>query len=108
MKFRFQWNAPILISPHNPDVVYTTSQVVHRTTDGGMSWDVISPDLTRNDKRRQQYSGGEGVSRDNTGVEVYSTIFAFEESQTTPGLIWTGSDDGWCTSRVTTARRGRT
>ena len=94
MKFRFQWNAPILISPHNPDVVYTTSQVVHRTTDGGMNWDVISPDLTRNDKRRQQYSGGEGVSRDNTGVEVYSTIFAFEESQTTPGLIWTGSDDG--------------
>jgi photosystem II stability/assembly factor-like uncharacterized protein len=94
MKFRFQWNSPILISPHNPDVVYTTSQVVHRTTDGGMNWDVISRDLTRNDKRRQQYSGGEGVSRDNTGVEVYATIFAFEESLTTPGLIWTGSDDG--------------
>ena len=94
MKYRFQWNAPILISPHTPDTVYTTSQVVHRTRDGGMNWDVISPDLTRNDKRRQQYSGGEGITRDNTGVEVYATIFAFEESPTTPGLLWTGSDDG--------------
>ena len=54
----------------------------------------ISPDLTRNDKRRQQYSGGEGITRDNTGVEVYGTIFAFEESPTTPGLLWAGSDDG--------------
>lgn len=94
MKYRFQWNAPIRISWHTPDVVYTTSQVVHRTTDGGMNWDVISPDLTRNDKRRQQYSGGEGITRDNTGVEVYGTIFAFEESPTTPGLFWAGSDDG--------------
>jgi photosystem II stability/assembly factor-like uncharacterized protein len=94
MKYRFQWNSPILISPHNPDVVYTMSQVVHRTTDGGMNWNVVSPDLTRNDKRRQQYSGGEGVTRDNTGVEVYATIFAFEESPTTPGLLWAGSDDG--------------
>jgi photosystem II stability/assembly factor-like uncharacterized protein len=94
MKYRFQWNAPILISPHDPDTVYTTSQVVHRTRDGGMNWDVVSPDLTRNDKRRQQYSGGEGITRDNTGVEVYATIFAFEESPTTPGLLWSGSDDG--------------
>lgn len=94
MKYRFQWNNPIKISWHTPDVVYTTSQVVHRTTDGGANWDVISPDLTRNDKRRQQYSGGEGITRDNTGVEVYATIFAFEESTTTPGLLWAGSDDG--------------
>jgi photosystem II stability/assembly factor-like uncharacterized protein len=94
MKYRFQWNNPIKISWHTPDVAYTTSQVVHRTTDGGANWDVISPDLTRNDKRRQQYSGGEGITRDNTGVEVYATIFAFEESPTTPGLIWAGSDDG--------------
>ena len=94
MKYRFQWNNPIKISWHTPDVVYTTSQVVHRTTDGGANWDVISPDLTRNDKRRQQYSGGEGITRDNTGVEVYATIFAFEESPTTPGLLWAGSDDG--------------
>ena len=94
MKYRQQWNAPIKISPHNPDVVYTTSQFVHRTTNAGLDWAVVSPDLTRNDKRRQDYSGGEGITRDNTGVEVYSTIFAFEESTTTPGLLWAGSDDG--------------
>jgi len=94
MKYRFQWNAPIRISPHDPDVVYTTSQVVHRTMNGGVDWEVISPDLTRNDKRRQGYSGGEGITRDNTGVEVYSTIFAFEESPQQAGLLWAGSDDG--------------
>ncbi|HYN08662.1 MAG TPA: hypothetical protein VES67_14870 [Vicinamibacterales bacterium] len=94
MKYRQQWNAPIKISPHNPDVVYTTSQYVHRTTNGGLDWTVVSGDLTRNDKKRQEYSGGEGITRDNTGVEVYSTIFAFEESTTTPGLLWSGSDDG--------------
>jgi hypothetical protein len=94
MKYRFQWNAPIRISPHNPDVVYTTSQHVHRTTNGGLDWEVISPDLTRNDRRRQDYSGGEGITRDNTGVEVYSTIFAFEESPHQAGLLWAGSDDG--------------
>jgi photosystem II stability/assembly factor-like uncharacterized protein len=94
MKYRSQWNAPIKISVHNPDVVYTTSQFVHRTTNAGLDWSVVSPDLTRNDSRRQQYSGGEGITRDNTGVEVYGTIFAIEESATTPGLIWAGSDDG--------------
>ena len=94
MKYRFQWNSPIEISPHTPDVVYTMSQHVHRTTNGGLDWEVISPDLTRNDKRRQQYSGGEGITRDNTGVEVYGTVFAFEESRRRPGLIWAGSDDG--------------
>jgi photosystem II stability/assembly factor-like uncharacterized protein len=94
MKYRSQWNAPIKISLHDPDVVYTTSQHVHRTTNGGHDWTVVSPDLTRNDKRRQQYSGGEGITRDNTGVEVYGTIFALEESPSTPGLIWAGSDDG--------------
>ena len=86
MKYRQQWNAPIRISPHNPDVVYTTSQFVHRTTNAGLDWAVISPDLTRNDKRRQDYSGGEGITRDNTGVEVYSTIFALEESHDDAGL----------------------
>jgi photosystem II stability/assembly factor-like uncharacterized protein len=94
MKYRFQWNAPIRLSPHNPDVVYTTSQFVHRTTDAGQTWDVISPDLTRNDKSKQDYSGGKGITRDSTGVEVYDTIFAFEESPVTPGLLWAGSDDG--------------
>jgi hypothetical protein len=94
MKYRFQWNAPIRMSPHNPDVVYTTSQFVHRTNDGGQTWDVISPDLTRNDKTKQDYSGGKGITRDSTGVEVYDTIFSFEESPVTPGLLWAGSDDG--------------
>jgi photosystem II stability/assembly factor-like uncharacterized protein len=94
MKYRFQWNAPIRISPHNPDVVYHTSQFVHRTTDGGHSWEVISPDLTTNDPTKQGYSGGEGITRDSTGVEVYTTIFALEESPYTPGLLWAGSDDG--------------
>ncbi|HTM24806.1 MAG TPA: hypothetical protein VL225_06415 [Vicinamibacterales bacterium] len=94
MKYRFQWNAPIRMSPHNPDVIYTTSQFVHRTADGGQTWDVISPDLTRNDKTRQDFAGGRGITRDDTGVEVYDTIFAFEESPVTPGLLWAGSDDG--------------
>lgn len=93
LKFRFQWNAPIRISPHNPDVVYHTSQVVHRTSNGGQSWDVISPDLTTNNPETQDYAGGP-ISHDSTGVEVYNTIFAFEESPHTPGLLWSGSDDG--------------
>jgi hypothetical protein len=94
MKYRFQWNAPIRLSPHNPDVLYTTSQYVHRSGDGGQTWEVISKDLTRNDKTKQDYSGAKGITRDSTGVEVYDTIFAFEESPVTPGLLWAGSDDG--------------
>ena len=94
MTYRFQWNAPIRISPHDPDVVYHTSQVVHRTRDRGHRWEVISPDLTRNDVTKQGYSGGRGITRDNTGVEVYGTIFAFEESPHAAGLLWAGSDDG--------------
>jgi hypothetical protein len=94
MKYRFQWNAPIRISPHDPDTVYITSQYVHRTQDAGVNWDVISPDLTTNNPAYQGYSGGEGITRDNTGVEVYTTVFAFEESPLTPGLLWAGSDDG--------------
>src|SRR5262249_60351012 len=94
MKSRFPWNAPIRLSPHNPDVVYTTSQFVHRSGDGGQTWEIISPDLTRNDKTKQDFSGAKGITRDDTGVEVYDTIFAFEESPSTPGLLWGGTDDG--------------
>src|SRR5215471_6754529 len=94
MKYRFQWNAPIRMSPHNPDVVYMTSQFVHKSSDGGQTWTAISPDLTRNDKSKQDYSGVNGITRDDTGVEVYDTIFAFEESPVTAGLLWAGSDDG--------------
>jgi photosystem II stability/assembly factor-like uncharacterized protein len=94
IKYRFQWNAPIRLSPHNADVVYHTSQHVHRSRDQGRTWEIISPDLTRNDKTKQDFSGGKGVTRDSTGVEVYGTIFAFEESPKVAGLLWAGSDDG--------------
>ena len=93
LKYRFQWNAPIRISPHDPDVIYHTSQIVHRSQNAGQTWTEISGDLTRDDKSKQKY-GGEPITRDNTGVEVYGTIFAFEESPLQKGLLWAGSDDG--------------
>ncbi|HVB65146.1 MAG TPA: glycosyl hydrolase, partial [Nitrolancea sp.] len=93
MKYRFQWTFPILYSPHNPDTLYVTSNFVHRSNDEGMSWEVISPDLTRNDPTTQQVSGGP-ITKDNTGAEVYGTIFAFAESPQQQGLFWAGSDDG--------------
>src|SRR5690606_31648384 len=83
LKYRFQWTFPIVISPHDPNVLYVCSNVVHRSTDEGMSWEVISPDLTRNDKTKQQASGGP-ITKDNTGAEVYDTIFAFVESPHEP------------------------
>jgi hypothetical protein len=93
LRYRFQWNAPVRISPHDPAVIYHCSNRVHRSDDEGRTWTVISPDLTRNDPARQEYSGGE-LTRDNTGVEVYNTIFAFEESPHRAGLLWAGTDDG--------------
>ncbi|MCG8373179.1 MAG: glycosyl hydrolase [Balneolales bacterium] len=93
LKYRFQWTFPIIISPHNPDVLYATSQHVHRSTDEGMSWEDISPDLTRNDKEKQGESGGP-ITKDDTSVEYYNTIFTFVESAIEPGLLWAGSDDG--------------
>ena len=93
MRHRFQWNAPIRISPHDPDVVYHMSQFVNRTSDAGYSWETISPDLTRNDTTKQDFAGGR-ITWDNTGVEVYATIFAFEESPHEAGVLWAGSDDG--------------
>lgn len=93
LRFRVQWNAPIRISPHDPNVMYFASQYVHRTTNEGQSWEIISPDLTHNDPAVLGYSGGP-ISRDNTGVEVFGTVFALEESPLVPGLIWAGSDDG--------------
>jgi len=93
LRYRFQWNAPIRISPHDPSVLYHCANVVLRSSDEGRSWQEISPDLTRNDPSKQGYAG-EPITRDNTGVEVYGTIFAFEESPHTAGLLWAGSDDG--------------
>jgi photosystem II stability/assembly factor-like uncharacterized protein len=101
MKYRFQWNAPIRFSPHDPSVIYHAANQVLRSRDEGQSWEAISPDLTRNDAARQDYAGGP-ITRDNTGVETYGTVFAFEESPHQPGLLWAGSDDG----RVHVSRDG--
>ncbi|QNJ97409.1 VPS10 domain-containing protein [Constantimarinum furrinae] len=93
MKYRFQWNFPIFFSPHDPNKLYTASNHLHVTTNEGESWEVISPDLTRNDPEKLKSSGGP-ITQDNTSVEYYCTIFAAAESPITPGLLWTGSDDG--------------
>lgn len=93
LRYRFQWNAPIRLSPHDPDTLYFCSNVVLRSRDQGQSWETISPDLTRNDPAKQAPSGGD-LTHDNTGVEVYGTIFAFEESPKVRGLLWAGTDDG--------------
>jgi photosystem II stability/assembly factor-like uncharacterized protein len=90
---RFQWTDPILFSPHDPGIIYTTGEVVFKTTNQGKSWTVISPDLTRNDKSKQKASGGP-ITEDNTSVEYYGTIFALAESPVEKGLLWAGSDDG--------------
>jgi photosystem II stability/assembly factor-like uncharacterized protein len=92
-KYRFQWTYPIVLSPHDPNVLYVTGNHVFRSTDEGSSWEVISPDLTRNDVSKQEPSGGP-ITKDNTGAEYYCTIFAFAESKLTRGLFWAGSDDG--------------
>jgi photosystem II stability/assembly factor-like uncharacterized protein len=93
LKYRFQWTAPIVVSPHDGNVVYHGGNVLFRTTDGGQNWTAISPDLTRNDKTKQKWSGGP-VTGDNTGVEWYDTIFAIAESPKEKGVLWVGSDDG--------------
>ena len=93
VKHRFQWTEPIVFSPHDPKTLYFAGEVLFKTTDGGMSWTIISPDLTRNDKSKQASSGGP-ITKDNTGVEVYDTIFSVVESPVQKDLIWAGSDDG--------------
>ena len=93
LEHRFQWTAPILISPHDPNTLYHGGERLFKTTDGGMHWDAISPDLTRNDKSKQQPSGG-AIDIDDTGTEYYDTIFAIAESPVAKGQIWVGTDDG--------------
>jgi photosystem II stability/assembly factor-like uncharacterized protein len=93
MKYRFQWNFPILFSRHNPEKLYTFSNHVHMSTNEGQSWELLSPDLTRNDPDKLVSSGGP-ITQDNTGVEYYCTIFAANESPIKEGLMWVGSDDG--------------
>ena len=93
MKYRFQWTAPILISPHDAKTLYHAGNVLFRTRDGGTTWEAVSPDLSRNDKQKQQWSGGP-ITGDNTGAETYCTIFALAESPKQKGLLWAGTDDG--------------
>jgi photosystem II stability/assembly factor-like uncharacterized protein len=93
LRYRFQWTAPIVISPHNPKVVYHAANILFKTEDDGQSWQAISPDLTRNDETKQKWAGGP-ITGDNTGVEFFNTIFAVAESPVEAGLIWAGTDDG--------------
>lgn len=92
LKYRFVWTAPLTISPHDHNKIYVGSQFVHQTTDGGNSWQVISPDLTSNDKSRQGFSGG--LTGDNIGVEYAPVVFAIAESPKEAGVIWAGTNDG--------------
>ncbi|MBP6402325.1 MAG: glycosyl hydrolase [Bacteroidia bacterium] len=92
-KYRFNWTYPIVFSPHDNNTIYITSQVVHRTHDGGNNWETISPDLTRHKPETMNASGGP-ITKDNTGAEAYANIFAFAESPVTKGVLWAGSDDG--------------
>ncbi|HEY2321811.1 MAG TPA: glycosyl hydrolase [Thermoanaerobaculia bacterium] len=93
IKQRFQWNFPIFFSPNDPKKIYAASQYLMQSTNGGSSWQTISPDLTRNDKTKGGPSGGP-ITKDNTSVEYYSTIFYASESPVEPGVLWAGSDDG--------------
>ncbi|MGH9471308.1 MAG: glycosyl hydrolase [Terriglobales bacterium] len=92
VKYRFMWEFPLMFSPFDHNTVYAASQVIHVTHDGGASWQVMSPDLTRNDKSKQGYSGG--LTRDNIGVQYFDTVFSVAESPKQKGLIWAGTNDG--------------
>ncbi|WP_462249910.1 WD40/YVTN/BNR-like repeat-containing protein [Ferruginibacter sp.] len=92
-KYRFQWNFPIFFSPHNPKKLYAGGNILFATENEGASWTALGGDLTTNDKLRQRSSGGP-ITKDNTGVEVYCTIFTATESALEKDLLWTGSDDG--------------
>jgi photosystem II stability/assembly factor-like uncharacterized protein len=90
---RFQWISPLMLSPHNPDIIYTAAECVFKSADHGQSWTQISGDLTRNDKSKQQPSGGP-LTNDITSVEYYDTVFALAESPVKKGTLWAGTDDG--------------
>jgi len=92
LKYRFQWTFPLLISPHDNKTIYVTSQYVHKTTNDGQSWDVISPDLSLDDEKMQGFSGG--LTGDNIAVEYANVIYAFDESPVQKGVLWAGTNDG--------------
>ncbi|HEY4422596.1 MAG TPA: hypothetical protein VGN10_00235 [Pyrinomonadaceae bacterium] len=93
LKYRFQWNFPLVFSPHDQNKLYVAANVLFMSMDEGSSWQIISPDLTRNDKSKQASSGGP-ITKDNTSIEYYGTIFTVIESPVQAGTIWAGSDDG--------------
>jgi photosystem II stability/assembly factor-like uncharacterized protein len=93
LKYRFPWTFPIVFSPHDPNILYTAGNLVFRSTDEGSSWEIISPDLTRNDESKLGPSGGP-ISLDTSGAEHYGTISTFVESPHEAGVFWAGSDDG--------------
>ncbi len=90
---RFNWTSPLLVSPHDPNILYSAAEMLFKSTDQGQSWTAISPDLTRNDKSKQKPSGGP-ITLDITSVEYYDTIFAVAESPVKKDMIWVGTDDG--------------
>jgi len=90
LEHRFQWTSPVMISPHDPETLYHAGERLFKTTDGGVHWEAISPDLTRNDKSKQQPSGG-SITIDDSGTEYYDTIFALAESPLSKGVIWAGN-----------------
>jgi photosystem II stability/assembly factor-like uncharacterized protein len=92
-KYRYTWTMPIVFSPHDPNILYHSSQYLFRSKDGGHSWETISPDLTRNDPTKQQDSGGP-ITKDQASIEFYDLIFTVAESPKQKGLIWVGTDDG--------------
>ncbi len=93
MTYRFNWTSPTVLSVHNPNILMTGANVIFRSDNEGQSWDVISDDLTRGDPETLGPSGGP-ITKDNTGAEVYGTVFTIAESPVTEGVIWSGSDDG--------------
>lgn len=93
MKYRFQWTFPIVISPHDPNRIYAGANILFRTGNEGQTWEAMSPDLTRADPAKLGPSGGP-ITKDNTSVEYYATIFTVAESRVQKGVLWAGSDDG--------------
>src|SRR4030095_13538438 len=93
MKYRFNWNAPIIASPHDPSIIYHAGNVLFETSNGGITWEIISPDLTRNDSTKQGLGGGP-ITNEGAGGENYNTIYYVTESSLEKGVIWTGSDCG--------------
>lgn len=91
--YRFNWNSPIYISPHDHNVVYFGGNYLFKTTDRGRSWEKVSPDLSTNDPKKEQDSGGQ-ITVDNTGAEIHCTILTISESPLKQGVIWVGTDDG--------------